>query len=70
MTKRTAAQPINPDAITGFEGFHNPDTRDQALVALGQWVVDTCLVFGCRPELAWEVAIMFTKGLRKELEKK
>ncbi|KKL56252.1 hypothetical protein LCGC14_2247230 [marine sediment metagenome] len=27
MTKRTAARPINPNAITGFEKLHNPDSR-------------------------------------------
>ncbi len=68
MAKRTAGQPINPNAITGFEKLHNPDSRDEALAAIGQWVIDTCLLFGCRPELAWEVAVEFTKGLRLEME--
>ena len=67
MTKRTAGQTINPNAITGFEKLHNPDSRDEALSAIGQWVIDTCLLFGCRPELAWKVAAEFTKGLRLEL---
>lgn len=56
------------DAVTSFETLHDPDRRDQALADLGQWVIDTCLIFGCRPELAWQVAATFTKGLRKELE--
>lgn len=53
---------------TGFERFHNLETRDQALAEFGQWVIDTCLTFGCQPELAWQVAATFTRGLRKELE--
>jgi hypothetical protein len=51
-----------------FEDLHNSDIREQTLIALGQWVIDTCLVFGCRPELAWQVAATFIGGLRKELE--
>ena len=68
MAKRTAGQPINPNAINGL--LHNPDSRDEALVTVGQWVIDTCLLFGCRPELAWEVAAEFTKGLRGEYNAK
>jgi hypothetical protein len=69
MTKRkNAGRPISPDAITGFEDLHNPVTRDPALVTLGQWVIDTCLMFGCQPETAYEIAITFTRGLRKEIE--
>lgn len=52
-----------------FEKLHNPDGRDEALLRLGQWVIDTCLIFGCRPELAWLVAAEFTKGLRLELNR-
>jgi hypothetical protein len=59
---------IKCNAPINLEDLHNPDTRDQALVNLGQWVIDTCLVFGCRPELAWEVAAIFIRGLRMELE--
>lgn len=70
MTKwERAGRPINPNAQTGFEELHDPDRRDQALIDLGQWVIDTCLLFGCRPELAWKVAMTFIIGLRRELEK-
>jgi hypothetical protein len=64
---RRAGRPINPNAVTGFEVLHNSDTRDQALIDLGQWAIDTCLLFGCCPETAWEVAAIFIRGLRKEL---
>lgn len=67
MKRNTVARPVNPDAKTGFESLHNPVTRDQALADLGQWVIDTCLLFGCQPETAWQVAATFTRGLRKEL---
>lgn len=66
--RKSAAPPINPNAITGFEALHDPARREQALADLGQWVVDTCLLFGCRPETAWQVATTFTRGLRRELE--
>lgn len=69
MRKRTASCPVNPNAKTGFEKLHNPDSRDEALAALGQWVIDTCLFFGCRSELAFLVAAEFTKGLRLELNR-
>jgi hypothetical protein len=66
--RKTAGAPINPGAVTGFEKLYNPISRDEGLVTIGQWVTDTCLTFGCRPELAWKVATMFIGGLRKELE--
>lgn len=66
--RKTAARPINPDTVTGFEGLHDPQTRDRGLVDIGQWVIDTCMVFGCRPELAYRVASLFVGGLRKDLE--
>lgn len=68
MKRKTAARPINPNALTGFEALHDPARRDQALVDLGQWVVDTCLLFGCQPETAWQVGAIFTRGLRRELK--
>lgn len=52
------------------EKLHDTKTRDEAFSELGQWVIDTCLIFGCRPELAWRVASTFIEGLRKELDKK
>lgn len=68
MKRNNAARPINPGAASGFEGLRDPLTRNQALVDIGQWVIDTCMVFGCRPELAWEVAGMFVGALRRDLE--
>lgn len=66
--RKTAGRPVSRDAVTGFEALHDPDRRDQALADLGQWVIDTCLIFGCRQELGWEVAALFVRGLRKDLE--
>lgn len=66
--RKTAGPPVNPNAVTGFEALHDPDRRNQALTDLGQWVIDTCLIFGCQPEIAWQAAATFTKGLRRELE--
>jgi hypothetical protein len=53
--------------IVPFEDLHNPNTREQALIVLGQWAIDTCLLFGCQPELAWQVAATFIRGLRGEI---
>lgn len=54
--------PINPEAL------YCAETRDRALIDIGQWVIDTCLLFGCLPELAWQIAALFVEGLRRELE--
>jgi hypothetical protein len=62
-------RPMPDHGITSsFELLHDPDHRDQALLDLGLWVIDTCMLFGSTPETAWQVAATFTKGLRRELE--
>lgn len=66
ITKTTEDGDMKP--LINLAGLHNSRTRDRALIDIGQWVIDTCLVFGCRPELAWQVASIFVSGLRKDLE--
>jgi hypothetical protein len=43
--------------IMGYLPGHRiyTETRDQALTDLGHWVIDTCFLFSCQPETAWQV---------------
>ena len=66
--RKMAASAVSPDVATGFESLHDPQTRDRGLIEIGQWVIDTCLVFGCRLELACQIASLFVGGLRRDLD--
>lgn len=43
--------------------------REQKLADMGQWVVDTCKLFGAEPETAYKCGALFCAGLRREWTK-
>lgn len=47
--------------------LRNPDTRQETLAELGDWVRDTCLAFGTGAELAQRVAWHFVAGLDRDI---
>lgn len=48
--------------------LEQPDTRDYALLILGQWVVQTCDIFGAEPATCFAVAAEFVRGVSKSWE--
>lgn len=40
------------------------------LAKIGQWVVETCLLFGTTPKTAFTVASMFVEGIEYEWTKR
>jgi hypothetical protein len=55
----------NHDAIAKLK---NPATREEGLRALGRWAAETCLTFGVKPEQAFYIAALFTRGMRRIYE--
>lgn len=41
----------------------NPSTREQVLDEIGNWVKDTCLLFGTTPSMAYQIAFIFVEGV-------
>ena len=48
--------------------LEDPQTRNRALAELGQWVSDTCLLFGMDAGSAHRVSFIFVEGLQAEWE--
>ena len=49
--------------------LEQPDTRDYALLTLGNWIVLTCDIFGAEPATCFAVAAEFVRGVSKSWEK-
>lgn len=48
----------------------DPETRQEGLLALGEWVIKTCLLFGVSLPTAYQVAAIFVGGVRRSYEDK
>lgn len=48
----------------------NLDTRQEGLLALGEWVFKTCLLFGTSIDTAYQVAAILVGGVKRGYEGK
>ena len=48
--------------------LRNPETRDETLLEIADWVRDTCLFFGTSAPLAYQLAALFISGLAREVK--
>ena len=45
----------------------NPKTRNEALIEIGEWVKNTCLMFGVSPNISFKVSGIFVEGIAQEV---
>lgn len=57
---------MNFDPLTIKQKLNDPEQRNQALAEIGEWVKDTCLLFGASPDVAFQVTAIFLRGLKND----
>lgn len=48
--------------------LEDPETRQEGLWALGEWIIKTCLLFGTTLDTAYQVAALMVGGVRRRYE--
>lgn len=48
--------------------LRNPKTRTQTLIELGEWMKDTCLLFGVSPGVTYRCTATFLDGIAAEVK--
>jgi hypothetical protein len=47
--------------------LRNLATRNDALLEIGEWAKNTCVLFGTSPQTAYRIAAYFVEGIAREV---
>ena len=53
--------------MTVYDKIKDPASRQEALIEISKWVMDTCLIMGTSARLATTIANIFVIGLDQDI---